>query len=149
MSIRQARPEDISRIAEMFVVNYRENFFPILKNEDFYFGELNVLDVAKDYSDNPENLANTYVYDDGVVKGMIRIKDKEIQKLFVEPAFQSDGIGSKLLSFATAEKHANFLWVLEHNKRGIAFYRRHGFDFTGDTVMENGWIPLKRMEKNN
>ncbi len=48
MNIRQAKPSDASRIAEMIVTNYRKNFFPIFKNEQFYFGELNVVDVAKE-----------------------------------------------------------------------------------------------------
>lgn len=47
-NIRAARIKDVSRIAEMIVVNYRENFFDIFKNEDYYFDELNVLDLASE-----------------------------------------------------------------------------------------------------
>ena len=36
MNIRQAKPSDASRIAEMIVTNYRKNFFPIFKNEQFF-----------------------------------------------------------------------------------------------------------------
>ena len=71
-NIRKANNSDISRIAEIIVVNYRNNFYPFFKNDGFYFGELNVMDLAKEYSENDENLKNTYVYDDGVVKGLIR-----------------------------------------------------------------------------
>lgn len=75
--------------------------------------------------DNPDILNNTYVFDDGVVKGMIRLDGRQIVKLFVEPQFQSQKIGAKLLSFATKEKKADWLWVLEQNERGIAFYKRN------------------------
>ena len=122
MNIRQARTEDVSRIAEIFVTNYLNNFYPIFKSDEFYFGELNVLDTAKEYLENPELLANTYVYDDGVIRGFIR-----------------------LLKFALEEKGAKWLWVLQQNERGAAFYKRYGFDFTGEKFMEDGWIPLLKM----
>lgn len=146
MNIRQANQTDASRIAEMIVINYRKNFFPIFKNEEFYFGELNVIDVAKEYMENENILQDTYVYDDGVVKGMIRLKQDEVLKLYVEPHFQGENIGSTLLNFAVSDKGANWLWVLEQNQRGIEFYKKNGFDFTGDTMVEDEWIPLKKMQ---
>ena len=148
-NIRKANNSDISRIAEIIVVNYRNNFYPFFKNDEFYFGELNVMDLAKEYSEKADNLANTYVYDDGVVKGLIRIKGKEIEKLFIEPAFQSQGIGAELLHFAIDNCGTDFLWVLEYNKRGIAFYERHGFKLTGEKVIEDEWVPLLKMSLEN
>ena len=44
--IRPAEPSDASRIAEIFVTNYRVNFYPFFHNDEFYFKELNVLDTA-------------------------------------------------------------------------------------------------------
>ena len=145
MNIRQAKRSDASRIAEMIVANYRKNFFPIFKNEEFYFGELNVIDVAREYTDNENILQDTYVYDDGVVKGMIRLDQDEVVKLYVEPQFQGEKIGTKLLNFATTDKGAKWLWVLEQNERGIRFYKRNGFNFTGETMLEDDWVPLKKM----
>lgn len=145
MNIRQAKRSDASRIAEMIVINYRKNFFPILKNEEFYFGELNVIDVAKEYTDNEDVLKDTYVYDDGVVKGMIRLNQDEVVKLYVEPQFQGEMIGTKLLKFAISDKGAKWLWVLAQNERGIAFYKKNGFDFTGESMLEDEWILLKKM----
>ena len=146
MAIRQATISDVSRIAELIVTNYRTNFYPIFKYDAFYFGELNVIDTAKEYLDNPDILNNTYVYDDGVVKGMIRLDGRQIVKLFVEPQFQSQKIGAKLLSFATKEKNADWLWVLEQNERGIAFYKKNGFDFTGEKMLEDDYVSLLKMK---
>ncbi|SFK61206.1 putative acetyltransferase [Lachnospiraceae bacterium KH1T2] len=145
MFIRQAKKSDASRIAEMIVTNYRKNFFPIFKNEEFYFTELNVIDVAKEYINDEEVLRNTYVYDDGAVKGVIRLNKNEIVKLYVEPHFQGEKIGTKLLNFAISDKAASWLWVLEQNERGIMFYKKNGFEFTGETMVEDEWIPLKKM----
>ncbi len=145
MQIRIASYKDLSRIAEMIVANYRRNFYPIFQNEEFYFGELNVLDTAKEYENHPEWLENTYVFEDGVVKGMIRVDGEEIVKLYVDPQFQSQSIGAKLLQYAIDEKQASWLWVLEQNERGISFYKRNGFAFTGERILEDEWIPLKKM----
>ena len=144
--IRQASAADASRIAELIVINYRMNFYPFFRNDPFYFGELNVLDAAAEYAEGSRALAETYVYDDGAVKGMIRISGREILKLYVEPQFQSGGIGGELLEFAV-EKGCDELWALEYNTRGIAFYRRHGFEPTGEKMIEDEWVPLVRLVK--
>lgn len=144
--IRPATPADASRIAEIIITNYRTNFYPFFRNDAFYFGELNIMDMAAEYADGTDALQNTYVYDDGVVKGIIRISGDEIKKLFIEPTFQSQGIGAKLLDFAVSVKCASWLWVLEYNKRGIAFYERHGFRLTGEKIIEDEWVPLLKME---
>ena len=144
--IRQASAADASRIAELIVINYRVNFYPFFRNDPYYFGELNVLDTAAEYAEGSRALAETYVYDDGVVKGMIRISGREILKLYVEPQFQSGGIGGELLEFAVG-KGCDELWALEYNTRGIAFYRRHGFELTGEKMMEDEWVPLVRLVK--
>ncbi len=146
-NIRHAVPADASRIAELVVTNYRVNFFPIFKYEPYYFGELNVVAMAADYSEGSEALNDTFVYDDGAVKGMIRVHGNEIVKLFVEPQFQSIGIGAELLEYAVRELHANWLWVLKYNERGKAFYRRHGFELNGDEMTEDEWVPLEKMAR--
>ena len=40
--IRQAVVDDLGRIAEIFVFNYRLNFYPIFQEDTFYFEELTV-----------------------------------------------------------------------------------------------------------
>lgn len=145
--IRKATENDLSRIAEMIVVNYRMNFFQFFHNESFYFSELNVFDVAKDF--DADALKNTYVYDDGVVKGMILVNGDELVKLYVEPQFQSCGIGAALLGYAVNELKITWLWALEYNKRGIAFYKRNGFRLTGERFIEDEWVPLLKLSLTN
>ena len=47
MSIRKAKIDDLSRIAEIYVYNNRINYFPIFKDEGFSFGELQVVSDRK------------------------------------------------------------------------------------------------------
>ena len=145
--IRQAAVSDVSRIAEIIVTNYRVNFYPFFHNDAYYFDELNVLDTAAEYAKDSEKLHNCYVYDDGIIKGVIRIKGTEVEKLYVEPTFQGQGIGAALLEFAITRFHADHLWALEYNQRGIEFYRRHKFELTGERMIEDEWVPLVKMAR--
>lgn len=134
--IRQALPEDAVRLAEIEIFNYRLHFYPIFRNDDFYFRELNTADMAEIYRTDPALLARTYVWDDGVVGGFCRIDGTQLEKLFVEPVLQSGGIGGELLAFACEALHVTGLWALEKNIRAIRFYERHGFHVTEHRVPE-------------
>lgn len=144
--IRHAENGDISRIAEMIVYNYRINFYPFFQNDPFYFGELNVLDIAAEFAPGTQRFLESYVYDDGVVKGFVQVGDGKIKKLYVEPSFQSQGIGAALLQFAVNKCGGNWLWVLAHNARGKAFYERNGFALTGEEIIEDEFVPLQKMK---
>jgi len=136
--IRPATDRDICRLCEIEIFNYRLNFYPIFKNDDFYFQELQVSTLMEGYLKDIMHLENTFVYDDGVIKGFIRVEGKQIVKLFVEPVLHSQGIGSALLSFALTNTEASFLWALEKNFRAIAFYQNHGFRKTEERIPEEG-----------
>lgn len=142
-NIRQAEYADVSRIAEILVFNYRLNFYRFFKSDEFYFGILNVLDTAKEYA---ADLGGVYVYDDGVIRGFIRVKGDELEKLHVDPQFQSRGIGEQLLEYAVSHLGARWLWALEYNTRGISFYERHGFALTGEKMVEDEFVPLLKMK---
>lgn len=144
-NIRQATIADLSRIAEIVIFNYRLNFYPIFQNDDYYFNELQVSKVAKQYEDV---VGNMWVYDDSVIKGVIQIENGEIKKLFVEPALQGKSIGSFLLKYAMEEHKANTLWALEKNIRAIRFYERYGFQITTNRKLEEDTTEyLVRLER--
>ena len=133
--IRKAEKKDLSRIAEIQIFNYRLYFYPIFKADEYYFDELQVPALMKEYEAEIDSL---YVYDDGVVKGFIKIEGTYIAKLFVEPVLQNASIGSRLLEYAMKEHNADYLWALEKNVKAISFYERHGFTVTGEKKQEDG-----------
>lgn len=138
MHIRQACAGDASRIAEILVFNNRLNFFPIFRDEQFSFGEMQVVPIVQAYLSDSAALGGVYVYDDGLVRGFVQICGREIKKLYVDPFFQNRGVGAALLDYALAQKQAAFLWALEKNVRAIRFYQRHGFRLTQERALEEG-----------
>ena len=146
MPIRPATPADLARIAEIEVFNYRLNFYPIFRSDEFYFGELTVPALMQLRADF---IPDMLVYDDGVVKGFLHFGGDEVRKLFVEPVLHGQGIGAALLEYAIREKHVTRLWALEKNTRAIAFYHRYGFLPTGERKPEEDTEEyLIRLERN-
>ncbi len=147
-NIRQAKPKDASRIAEILVFTKRMNYRRIFQNDKVSFGEIQVYPLAKEYIENPEKLQKISVYEDEFVKGMIHIEDGQIVELYVDPFFQGQGIGGRLIEYAVKERNCRYLWVLEKNDRAIRFYQRHGFQFTKERKQEVGTTEfLVKMER--
>ena len=140
MNIRKAKTNDLSRIAEIYVFNNRVNYFPIFKDEKFSFGELQVVTMADNYFGKDKILKNILVYDDGLIKGFIQMNGTEICKIYVDTFFQGEGIGKELIEYAINEYHANNLWALEKNERAISFYKKHGFNLTGQKKFEEDTV---------
>lgn len=136
--IRQAVPQDASRLAEILIFTKRVTYRPIFHEDKVSFGEMQVLPLAQDYLENPEKLKNIWVFDDEFVKGMIHIEQEQIYQLYVDVFFQKEGIGTKLIDFALREHQAKCLWVLEKNVRAVKFYRSHGFAVTKERMLEEG-----------
>lgn len=141
--IRKATVDDISRIAEILVFVKRMNYRWIFQNDAVSFGELQVIPVAREYSDS-EILKNILVYEsEGIVKGLVRIVDKEVVELYVDHFFQGQGIGAELIEYAKRKYDVRSLWVLEKNSAAIRFYETHGFHVTGHRELEEGTLEYK------
>lgn len=72
--------------------------------------------------------SEVYVYEyNGEIRGFIGLIENYIAGLFVDFKFQSQGIGSKLLSYAKTLKSSLTLNVYEENKKAVSFYNKQGF----------------------
>lgn len=138
--IRQAENRDLSRIAEILVFSKRVNFRRIFRDDQYSFGELQVLSVAEEYAADSQALAQTWVYEEDFVKGLIRIQGREVKTLYTDPFFTGQGIGGKLLTFAIDRFDVRYLWALEKNEKALAFYGRHGFFPNGVWQYEEGTV---------
>lgn len=135
--IRSAQPKDASRLAEILIFTKRMSYRSIFHNDIVTFQKMQVLDLALKFRDQPSSLKNLYVYDDGIVKGLIRwemVKSGfiEIEELYVDAFFHGEGVGHELLDSCIAaaedlEAHTIMLWVLEENLSARRFYEHYGF----------------------
>lgn len=130
--IREAQARDASRIAEILVFSKRTHYRSVFQDDDFSFNMLQVFSTAQNLLVRPRTLSGYMLYDDGIVKGLIRLKDDEIAELYVDPFFERQGVGSALMAYALEKIMHPFLWVLDGNDAGISFYQKHGFVFTGE-----------------
>ena len=87
LNIRKAGQDDLSRIAEIFVFNNRVNYFPIFKDEEFSFGELQVVSLVNGYFGRDDVREHLYVCEDKVIKGFLQVNEREICKLYVDTFF--------------------------------------------------------------
>lgn len=148
--IRKAITKDASRLAEILIFAKRCAYRPIFKNDAVSFNELSVLELALHFRDDSDALNGIYVYDDGIVRGMIHIREHseaeknlvlQLEELYVDPFFQKQGTGRLLmedfLKKATERKaESAFLWTLEKNTRARRFYETFGFKATGERRIE-------------
>ncbi len=135
--IRKATKEDASRLAQIQIYAKRYSYRSIFQNDEVSFNEMQVLKLALFYQDHPDSIDNIYVFDDGIVKGMMKWNCEssetwELKELYVDPFFQIEGIGTSLIkNFTESAKRRNayeaFLWVLEENSSAISFYEKQGY----------------------
>ena len=138
MNIRRAEKRDASRIAEILVFGNRVHFYPIFREDEYSFGEMQVVPMARKYEEDEELLARTFVYDDSIVRGVIQVKGDEVEKLYVDSFFTGRGIGGQLIEYAKENLGVRWLWALEKNTGAIWFYEKHGFCLTNEKVFEEG-----------
>lgn len=146
--IRKALPTDASRLTEILIFAKRTAYRPIFQADNVSFNEMQILDLALHYRDDVGALEDVYVYDDGIVRGMIHISRKsetvwELNELYVDPFFQRQGIGKHLvnafLSMAIDHKVSNtYLWVLEKNAVARIFYESFGYQWDGTKALQSG-----------
>jgi len=147
--IRIANIEDSSRMAEIHVFGWRCAYKDFISIDHLYnkFTVKNREEKFKEYLSVKNDNEGKYVYEDqNVVKAILtmgncRDDDKdnrtfELMGLYVDPLFQRQKIGTKLVDYCIKEainknKEEIVLWVFEKNKKSIKFYEKMGFKKDG------------------
>ena len=132
--LRKAEKRDIPRIAEILIFTKRTTYRSVFKNDNVSFNIMQVVSTAEDLQKEGV-IDNTYVFDDGIVKGMAKVEEQnnemKICELYIDPFFQGEGIGKTTLNYfiekARKTNKLLYLWVLEENSNAIEFYKKFGF----------------------
>lgn len=109
---------------------------------------MQVVPLYEAYKNDPDALAGMYLYDDGIVKGVINScrndeKTIEITDFYVEPFFVGQGIGTLLIKHTIRQASLKgiqkiILWVIKDNVKARKFYEANGFVDSGETRMIEG-----------
>lgn len=133
--LRKAESKDISRIAEILIFTKRTTYRPIFQNDHVSFNEMQVLPEIERLQKAGE-LDNLFVFDDGIVKAMIKVEDEgswlKISEFFVDPFFQGEGIGKSMVNTILEQQKPLYLYVLDKNVKAIGFYEKMGFKYSGE-----------------
>lgn len=138
--MRKAELRDIPRVAEILIFTKRMAYRPIFENDVLSFNAMQVCKEAERLK-KAHALDGVYVYDDGIIKGMLRReidgRVMHLYELFIDPFFQKEGIGRQMLSDLVVEARRRHcleidLWVIEKNTGARKFYERLGYQWTGN-----------------
>ena len=116
--IRRAGPTDVEAIVAVFERSFTTlDFLPRLHTHEQHLGFFDRC-VADD---------ETWVWDDGQLRGFAVLRGDELSQLYVDPDAFGRGIGSALLDVAKTERPDGFtLWVFQANERARRFYEDRG-----------------------
>lgn len=65
---------------------------------------------------------------EGSVVGMMVLDGEDLDQLYLDPAWQGQGIGGRLVDLAKQRRPAGLaLWTFQVNESARRFYQRHGF----------------------
>ena len=84
--------------------------------------------------------SRTFVYQDESAEsvcGFVSLVENYVAALFVHPDRQGQGIGRRLLQWASAQYPTLELSVYAENKRAVRFYLREGFEIRQEQTDAN------------
>jgi len=142
--IRKATRDDAPRIAEIHVFGWRAAYRGIVPDE-ILFNRLSVVKRAPMIADALDTDEETYVYDDGIIRGWMTVGDCrdddakgafELWGIYVDPLLKRAGVGRALVAFCeeialARGKSEICLWVFSDNAPSRAFYEAMGFAADG------------------
>lgn len=140
MQIRPATPADaeaVMQITHQTIRSVYPHYYPA-GAVAFFLQHHCAENIRKDIAENNVFLC---ISDDGQAVGTVSVKENEIGRLFVLPAFQGQGYGCALIAFAEQRIAAQYPEaVLDASFSAKALYLRHGWEDTGyhKIACENG-----------
>jgi ribosomal protein S18 acetylase RimI-like enzyme len=145
ISIRHAAAADLPAVRALLTETWHDTYDTLLGAEwvTEVSGRWHAIDNLRKQLDVPGTTFLVAV-DQGRIVGHILVDARKppalvILRLYVLPAHQRGGVGARLLAAAVAEHPESELMRLDveaRNEKGVAFYRRAGFEEVGRTVIE-------------
>lgn len=88
---------------------------------------------------------NWVIVSDDQVAGFIGLLDHHIGGLFIDPDFQGQGLGCKLLQHAHDLRGHLQLHVYERNQQAVNFYQKYGFEVVQRDETDGDGLPFVQL----
>jgi putative acetyltransferase len=136
--IRRATEADAAGIAAVVVRTFRHAYAEIL--EPGFLAEMDVDEYAAEWSQTltRQDRVVWVAEAEGRIVGFASVLERELRMLYVDPAAQGAGLGTRLLAEAQAAGAAE-LAVFEANGHGRLFYEARGWR---DAGQRGEWLGL-------
>ena len=118
-----AKPADADAIAEVFA-NARKGMTYLPESP---YSEEETVAFFRRLIEDPGNTVFAAMTSEGHVAGFGVLGDRHADHLYVDPAYQGQGIGSRLLRAAQERYDHLEGWVFEKNTEALKLYERNGF----------------------
>lgn len=142
--IRRAELSDISRMAEISVYGWRNTYRGIISDAELFINRQVDKTIERFKTSILDENRRTFVYQDEtdqIIKAMFGLSDcrdedklsaYELPFIYVEKAFERQGIGKEIIAYFEAEGRAvgkaeYVIWVLEKNGLARRFYEKCGY----------------------
>ena len=128
VTLRNARPEDASQVAEIWRLGWQDGHLGFVPQE--------LVEVRTEDSFRARASARvgdtTVAMVDGAVAGFVMVVDDEVEQIYVSAAHRGAGVADVLMGEAERQVRANghgkaWLAVVAGNARARAFYERAGW----------------------
>jgi putative acetyltransferase len=130
VTLRAATGADAPRITEVFLAARRPmTYLPHFHTDD---------QAARFIFDLVASAQVQVAVTDGIIIGFAAVRAGWLEHLNVHPAFQSAGVGSRLIRWAKETSPTGLdLWVFQRNTRAQALYASHGWRIIAMTDGDN------------
>ncbi len=145
ITIRQAAADDLPAVRALLAETWHDTYDSLMGADwvSEVSGRWHTLENLQMQLGEPDTSFLVAV-DQGRIVGHILVDarkppDLVIARLYVRPPHQRGGIGARLLAAALAEHPESRILRLDveaKNEKGVAFYRRAGFEEVGRNVIE-------------
>ena len=80
--------------------------------------------------------------DQGKIAGFMGVADGKIEMLFIHPALRGQGIGKRLLQYATHQLKTYEVDVNQQNEQAVGFYKHLGFEVKSRSELDGQGKPF-------
>ncbi len=128
--------KNVDIAAEIHSLSWKESHRSFCSEE---FVQGHTIERQKQYIQNEiENGKTFYMLIEDGAKGIVSVKDNLIENLYVSPSEQHKGHGTRLIKYAELMcKGIPILWILSNNEVASNFYKKNGYNFTGNRKFLN------------